>query len=365
LRLAPPSAEVRLMETTDEGTPVGRTLAGGVLMGLANLVPGISGGTMILAIGLYDRFIGAVADVSRLRLTRHSILFLAVLLIGAFGALVSLSGVAVAMVSEYRWVMYSLFIGMTLGGVPELLKLARPASPAVVIGVLAGIGAMITLWLGLADAHLPETMLVLVIVGACAASSMILPGVRGSYILLILGMYDLVIGSLSAGALKADLGGSLRVIIPVGIGAVLGVGLLSNVLKVVLARYSRPAHGTLLGLLLGSVFALYPFQEAVHPELATGSARKATVMVLAGESADAVRSKYGDEFDDARLAALAAEWEGRTPAELKALGDELEIFQPNATQIGSMLALLAGGFLITRLLGSKPKDDQADAERPK
>jgi putative membrane protein len=344
------------METPDDKVPVGRTLAGGVLMGLANLVPGISGGTMILAIGLYDRFISAVADVSRLRLKRAPLVFLALLAVGVFGALVSLSGVAVAMVSDYRWVMYSLFIGMTLGGVPELARLSRPFSPSVVIGALVGIAIMVSLWIGMSDAQLPETMLVLVLVGALAASSMILPGVSGSYILLVLGMYDLVIGSLSAGALKEDLGGSLRVIVPVGIGAVLGVGLLSNVLKVVLTRYSSAAHGTLLGLLVGSVFALYPFQESLHADLADKQVRKATVMLLAGESGDAIRTKYGEEFDEARLAALATKWQGRAPSELKALGDELQTFTPKAAQVGSMLALLVGGFMITRLLGSKPKD---------
>ena len=347
------------METPDENIPVGRTVAGGVLMGLANLVPGISGGTMILAIGLYDRFIGAVADVSRLRFRRTPLVFLALLGVGVFGALISLSGVAVAMVAEYRWVMYSLFIGMTLGGVPELARLARPLSPAVVVGALVGFATMVALWLGMSDAQLPETMLVLVIVGAAAASSMILPGVSGSYILLVLGMYDLVIGSLSASALKDDFGGSLRVIIPVGVGAVLGVGLLSNVLKVVLTRYSSAAHGALLGLLVGSVLALYPFQESVHPDLADKSVRKATVMVLAGESGDAIRTKHGDEFDEARLTALALQWEGRAPSELKALGDELQTFTPRGTQVASTLALLIGGFVLTQLLGSRPKGAQA------
>ena len=59
-----------------------RTLLGGFLMGLANLVPGVSGGTMILAVGLYERFIGAVADVTKLRLTRPTLLFLGVFGIG-------------------------------------------------------------------------------------------------------------------------------------------------------------------------------------------------------------------------------------------------------------------------------------------
>ncbi|MDP6385419.1 MAG: DUF368 domain-containing protein, partial [Planctomycetota bacterium] len=68
-----------------------RSLAGGVLMGLANLVPGISGGTMILAIGLYDRFIGAVADVTRLRMRRDSLVFLGIVGLGLVAAVLTFS----------------------------------------------------------------------------------------------------------------------------------------------------------------------------------------------------------------------------------------------------------------------------------
>ena len=80
---------------------------------------------------------------------------------------------------------------------------------------------LIVLALGLRDTALPQTALVFVLVGALAASSMILPGISGSYILLILGLYDVVVGSLRSEVLREDLSGALSIIVPVGIGAVL------------------------------------------------------------------------------------------------------------------------------------------------
>ena len=112
-----------------------------------------------------------------------------------------------------------------------------------------------------------------------------------------------------------------------------------------------PITGALLGLLVGSVLGLWPFQEPVHPELARKPYRKATAMVLAGRSHDDVREKYGEEFDDATLERLAGTWAGKDPGELKELGEELERFDPAITQIGASLGLLVVGFAITRMLG--------------
>ena len=149
-------------------------------MGLANLVPGISGGTMILAIGLYDRFIDAVADVTRLRLRRQSSgmsCSSAAMAAGLAAAVLLGSGVAVRLVAEHRWAMYALFVGMTLGGAPELWRLARPHGA----GVLAAVAAASVPWLcshsAPASRALEPTIPVL-LAGRRrrGAASMILPG---------------------------------------------------------------------------------------------------------------------------------------------------------------------------------------------
>ncbi|MFT7485409.1 MAG: putative membrane protein [Candidatus Paceibacteria bacterium] len=342
-------------KTSDSAPPNPlRVLFGGLLMGLANLVPGVSGGTMILAMGLYERFIGALADLSRLRFSRQAIGFIALIAIGAGGALVGLSGVAVSLVSESRWVMYSLFIGMTLGGAPELFRESKPRGPAVVVAFALSFALMATLAWGLAGTQVPENTLVFVLMGVLAASSMILPGISGSYMLLIFGMYDVVIGSLSASALREDPMGSLVVLAPVGLGAVLGMGLLSNLLKSMLAKHSTLSHAALLGLLTGSVLGLYPFREPANPELANKPFRKALTQLVAGASIEEMNDKYDLEWTEESAAALRATYAGQSGGDLKQLGDELKPFDPTGMQILKALGLFVLGLGITcSLSGSK------------
>ena len=107
-----------------------RCALGGVLMGLANLVPGISGGTMLLATGVYRRFVDSVARITTFRWTAEAVAVLAVIVSAAGCAIVFGAGLIHDLVHDHRWVMYSLFLGLTLGGVPLLWRLVRPISSA-------------------------------------------------------------------------------------------------------------------------------------------------------------------------------------------------------------------------------------------
>ena len=320
-------------------------------MGLANLVPGISGGTMILAVGLYDRFIESVADVTRLRFRKPSIVFLGAMAIGLAAAVLLGSGVAVRLVVEHRWAMYALFVGMTLGGAPELWRMARPHGAGVLAAVVVGFGAMALFAFGAGESALEPTIPVLLAVGAAGAASMILPGISGSYVLLILGMYDTVIGALSLSEVRESPRESLMIVGPVVIGAGLGIALLSNVLKALLRRFSGPSHGVLLGLLLGSILGLYPFQESVHPELAHKPTRKAIeAVVLDGESTSAASAAV-EGLDSVALAAYAERWSGSDKSAIKRASLETRRFEPSIARVLEALGLFAVGVMFTRLLG--------------
>jgi putative membrane protein len=333
-------------------------------MGLANLVPGVSGGTMILAVGLYDRFISAVAELSSLRWSRSMFVFLGLVAAGLGVALVGLAGPAVYMVTNHRWAMYSLFVGMTLGGAPELVRLAFPradggaksSSTSAGIALAIGFGAMAWVAWSLQGVALPHTFIAFLIMGIVAASSMILPGVSGSYLLLIFGVYDVVIGSLSSSALKEDLKGSLMIILPVGLGAAIGIALLSNVLKVVLTRYSRPAHGALLGLLFGSVLGLWPFQEARYPDLLDKPLRKEMAQEIVEANAwEASFASHNIELLEADGAKMTAALEDeRVRGGIKSLGSATVRYTPDATGIAKVLLLFIVGFGLVRRLAPKP-----------
>ncbi|MFW6336967.1 MAG: undecaprenyl phosphate translocase family protein [Phycisphaeraceae bacterium] len=258
---------------------------GGVLMGLANLVPGISGGTMLLATGIYPAFIEAVGDLSRLKWTRKAIVLVGVVVFAALVAVVALAGPIKDLVVGQRWIMYALFIGLTLGGVPTVWRLIRDrdetgerrrAGASVWGGAAVGLAAMIALVIvqsgggGSGDTAAWWRMLV---AGIAGASAMILPGLSGGYLLLVIGAYVPILAGIDAFtaagkegdfARMMELGWSL--LLPVGLGVVIGVAVVSNALRWCLHRFRGATLGVLLGLLVGAVAGLYPFQEGVPPE---------------------------------------------------------------------------------------------------
>ncbi|MDH4282510.1 MAG: DUF368 domain-containing protein [Myxococcales bacterium] len=281
-----------------------RCLLGGTLMGLANLVPGISGGTMLLAAGIYPRFIQALAELSALRFRKSSLLVLGLVGIAAGSAILLGAGTVKDAVVEHRWAMYSLFIGLTLGGVPVLWSMARPPTNGFWAGTSAGLVVMAALawlqiWGGSFGAH-REGALIMFVAGVAGASAMILPGVSGGYLLLLMGVYVPVLSAIDAlkEALKAnDLATVsepfLGVVLPVGIGVAIGILLVSNGIRVVLERYEQPTLGVLMGLLVGAVFGLWPFQEGVAPEV--GEVFKGQVLT-AERLAELSPDKYPTDF---------------------------------------------------------------------
>jgi len=269
--------EPRLLEEAERAPLpmlIFRSGCGGVLMGLANLVPGISGGTMLLAAGVYPAFIEAIAEVTRFRPRARHFVLLGAVAVAAGLAILFLAGPTKELVLERRWLMYSLFIGLTLGGLPLVWRLVVPATPAVWAGAAFGFALMV--WMALAPgggsgSAGPEYGW-LFLSGVAGASAMILPGVSGGYLLLLLGQYVAIlsgIDALKAGLLEGGgteaLGAGLRVVVPVGLGVVVGIVAVSNLIEAALERFPKPTLGALLGLLLGAVVGLWPFQESVRP----------------------------------------------------------------------------------------------------
>ncbi len=252
-------------------------------MGLANLVPGISGGTMLLAAGVYPAFISGIAEITTFRFRVRSLVLLGSIVATAALAILLFAGSVKTVVEDHRWATYSLFIGLTLGGVPLVWRMARPASLGMGLGALSAFGVMLAMSLartpGTGDE--PSSALLVFVSGVAASSAMILPGVSGGYLLLLLGQYEPILGTIdllkrgllggsgSGAAFAPDIAvilDAMNVLLPLGIGVVAGVVGVSNLLRWLLARYEKPTLGALLGLLLGAVVGLWPFQEAHPPE---------------------------------------------------------------------------------------------------
>jgi len=233
---------------------------------------------MLLAAGVYPAFIAAIAEVTTLRFRRRSLLTLVIIGASAVLAILLLAGVMRSLVVEQRWAMYSLFIGLTLGGVPLVWRLA--GAPTRGLWVAAGVSFVLMSLMALVGAGVSSgeaNTPLLVLAGLAGASAMILPGVSGSYLLVLLGQYEPILGAidlLKGGLLGVDGGGfdlalvlqSMNVVIPVGIGVLIGIVAVSNLLKWLLEHAEKVTLGALLGLLLGAVVGLYPFQTAIQPE---------------------------------------------------------------------------------------------------
>lgn len=320
---------------------VARSVMGGILMGLANLVPGISGGTMLLAAGVYPEFVDAIARLTRLELKPRPIIVLATIAGSALLAIVLLAGAMKTLVVEQRWVMYSLFIGLTLGGVPLVWRLARPPRAATWVGAGVAFALMVAMAFGSEGERSGEASMGLLFVsGLAGAGAMILPGVSGGYVLLLLGQYEPILGAideLKQGLLGGAQGpqldlvvASLSVVIPVGVGVVVGVIGVSNLLRWLMERYEAATLGALLGLLLGAVVGLYPFQAPRPPEL--GFTHRGRVLE-AHELAD-VDPKH---------------W-------------PLARFSPTPGQVGASLGLMVAGFGVTLVVARLGSGSEGDGE---
>ncbi len=315
-----------------------RAAIAGVLMGIANLIPGVSGGTMILAVGLYEDFIESVAAVTALRFTARRLAFLAVVGGFAAGSIVGLAAVILSLLFHYPIAMFALFIGLTLGGAPLLAREIRPLRVDVALSAGLGLALMIGIALLKPGGGFPHGMAMDFVSGVVGATTMVLPGISGSYMLLVLDQYDRVVGAVSEmkDALSARnmelLTAALKTVVPVGIGAVLGVIALSHLLKFLLARYHRVTVGVLLGILLGSVVGLWPFSQAPGKK-ALEKQESAALHQYADdwgiEGADTIQDH------DALVQHILTNWTSRTTSP----------FTP--TRIGLAAAMVVVGFMTT------------------
>jgi putative membrane protein len=272
-----------------------RCFVGGLLMGFANLVPGISGGAMLLIVGVYTRFIAAVADITTLRFRARSIVTLASVAFGAGVSILLLAGTVKWLILHHRWETFSLFIGLRLGAVPMVWRLCRPANGSVWIGFGAGVAVTAILAAmqyssgGGATAGGGAPMLFFA--GLAGASATILPGLDGSYLLMLLGQYVPILGAISRfkdGLVAGDWSASaeeLWVLVPVGVGVVCGIGGVSVLLRWLFRQFPKATAGVLLGIVVGAFIGLWPFADSVPPQ----AGQVVRGQVLTAQAAAAIR----------------------------------------------------------------------------
>lgn len=244
-------------------------LAKGFCMGAADVVPGVSGGTMAFILGIYADLIAAIKSfdstwlLALLRLDAATVLrrphfgFLLPLGLGLVCALLFFTRVVPLpeLLLRYPEQIYGLFFGLIAGSICSLLqhmgRLQTGEYLAILPGLLLGL-----LVFNLVPTETPETAWFVFLSGALAICAMILPGISGSFILLILNKYTYIFNAI--GYFK------LSVLLPFALGAISGLLLFSRVLSWLLRKFYRPTILFITGLLIASLYVIWPFQERVY-----------------------------------------------------------------------------------------------------
>jgi putative membrane protein len=241
-------------------------VAKGIGMGAANVIPGVSGGTIALITGIFQRLIDAIKsfNITALRLflkreykefARYTdFTFLVAVFAGVAISILSLAKLLTWLFSHYPIFIWSYFFGLILASVYFVGRTVEKWSMPVIIAFLAGtsVAAAISL---LSPATPNESFFYLIVCGAVAVCSMILPGISGSFVLLLMGNYELVINAVSEI--------NFAILAPVAIGAVIGLITFSHFLSWVYRKFRDVTIATLTGFVFGSLIILWPWKKVI------------------------------------------------------------------------------------------------------
>ncbi len=263
----------------------------GMCMGAADVVPGVSGGTMALILGIYERLLDAIRHVDlhfvrrllqgrfRDAAVHTDLVFLLLLGSGIFASLMFFTRVVSLprLIVEQPELIYGLFFGLIVASIGALVARLRPLGTGAVGWMLLGtvLGLAIV---NLVPMQTPTATWFIFLCGALAICAMILPGVSGSFILLVLQKYAYVFDALG----RLD----LTIIVPFALGCATGLAAFSRVLGWLLGRFHDVTLLVIVGILTGSLWSIWPFQERVY-ETVRGKQRLIGTTPVLPESWDA------------------------------------------------------------------------------
>lgn len=246
----------------------------GVAMGAANVIPGVSGGTIAFVTGIYEEFIDALKsfDLKALQLlfkfklkefaAHVNLKFLVVLFLGVAISIVSLGKLLDFLFEQHALYVWAFFFGLILASVYFVGKTIEKWSVGPVIALLIGIAAAVLL--AFAEQAEENTGFVyLFICGVVAISSMILPGLSGSFVLILMGNYNLIMLQTIPNLTK-DFSGAMKILVPFALGAAVGFIVLSRAISFLLKNFRDMTLAVLTGFIFGSLLTIWPWKEATE-----------------------------------------------------------------------------------------------------
>lgn len=242
----------------------------GFLMGSADVVPGVSGGTIAFITGIYEALIDAINAVNVQFVRRLLTLqwraafadfpwqFLLALGLGLGAAVLTMAHFLNWALTHYETLVWGFFFGLIVASIIVVLKRVRRWTP-MAAGLLLAFAIVMYLLIGVTPHEMPHTPVFLFLSGALAICAMILPGISGAFILVLLGQYHYV--------LEAVVNQDWLTLIIVAAGSAVGILLFARVLKWLFANYHDLTVAALIGLMIGSLRKIWPWKLTLQSEI--------------------------------------------------------------------------------------------------
>ncbi|MCA9543677.1 MAG: DUF368 domain-containing protein [Myxococcales bacterium] len=279
----PATLKDAVMASPGPRTPkeAGLLAAKGFAMGTADIIPGVSGGTIAFITGIYGQLLAAINSVNGAALkallkfdlkglfAQVHVRFLVVLLFGIGTAVISTARLMHYLMDEHPVPTWALFFGLILASALVVGREVEGATkPANVAGVVLGaVGAYV--FVGLIPVETPTAPWFLFLSGMIAICAMILPGLSGSFLLLILGKYAYVTGAIK----DPFAAGSLLIIVTFGAGAVVGLLGFSRILGWLLEHFRPLTMAVLTGFMIGALRKVWPYKEVLETTVIRGKVK--------------------------------------------------------------------------------------------
>lgn len=242
----------------------------GMVMGVANIIPGVSGGTMAVSMGIYDKLIHCITHL--FKEFKKSIIFVLPIFIGMGVAIGGLSFLIPVLFEKFPMPTTIFFIGLILGGIPIVAK--KTKGNKFKFGYAIAFLAFFALVIGMAFMGGNEAankdlsfsainVIILIGVGIIASATMIIPGVSGSMVLLLLGYYNPVITSIKdflssiAHMDGAGILAGLGVLLPFGVGILIGIFGIAKIIEIMFEKFPMYTYWAIIGLLVASPIAVW------------------------------------------------------------------------------------------------------------
>lgn len=235
----------------------------GFLLGIANIIPGVSGGTLAITMGIYEDLIGAISHF--FKNFKKNIQFLLPLGIGIVISVLLMSKLISFCLDKFPFPTTLFFIGLIIGGIPLISKKVKgiKLKPTNALLFLLTFGLIMIMTflnegntiVSLANISILQIVL-LFLVGMVAAATMVIPGVSGSFVLMLLGYYKPIVSTISNLTNFSLLGHNILVLAPFGIGILVGIVLIAKLIEFLFNKYEIPTYYAILGFIVSSVVGL-------------------------------------------------------------------------------------------------------------